>query len=79
EWWCRNFILPDICKPCLFVFLRNLFYLTFQLEAVQGFSVLPFWLTSFFENGYKKRPPTFRTLRPVNGLFFGIRLLYSVR
>lgn len=29
EWWCRNFILPDICKPCLFVFLRNLFYLTF--------------------------------------------------
>lgn len=28
EWWCRNFILPDICKPCLFVFLRNLFYLT---------------------------------------------------
>ncbi|MDB7897742.1 hypothetical protein ABHB47_13585, partial [Flavonifractor plautii] len=25
---CRNFILPDICKPCLFVFLRNLFYLT---------------------------------------------------
>ena len=51
----------------------------FQLEAVQGFSVLPFWLTSFFENGYKKRPPTFRTLRPVNGLFFGIRLLYSVR
>ena len=27
EWWCRNFILPDICKPCLFVFLRNLFYL----------------------------------------------------
>lgn len=32
EWWCRNFILPDICKPCLFVFLRNLFYLTLQAE-----------------------------------------------
>lgn len=32
EWWCRNFILPDICKPCLFVFLRNLFYLTY-IEA----------------------------------------------
>ena len=31
EWWCRNFILPDICKPCLFVFLRNLFYLTSHL------------------------------------------------
>ena len=31
EWWCRNFILPDICKPCLFVFLRNLFYLTDEL------------------------------------------------
>lgn len=30
EWWCRNFILPDICKPCLFVFLRNLFYLTLK-------------------------------------------------
>ena len=33
EWWCRNFILPDICKPCLFVFLRNLFYLTEELVA----------------------------------------------
>lgn len=33
EWWCRNFILPDICKPCLFVFLRNLFYLTEQAET----------------------------------------------
>ena len=33
EWWCRNFILPDICKPCLFVFLRNLFYLTRVLDA----------------------------------------------
>ena len=32
EWWCRNFILPDICKPCLFVFLRNLFYLTAEIE-----------------------------------------------
>ena len=19
EWWCRNFILPEICKPCLFL------------------------------------------------------------
>lgn len=27
EWWCRNFILPEICKPCPFLFLRNLFYL----------------------------------------------------
>ena len=26
-----------------------------------------------FENGDKKRPSTFRTLRPVNGLIFGIR------
>ena len=33
EWWCRNFILPDICKPCLFVFLRNLFYLTFNFDV----------------------------------------------
>lgn len=33
EWWCRNFILPDICKPCLFVFLRNLFYLTEKEQA----------------------------------------------
>ena len=45
EWWCRNFILPDICKPCLFVFLRNLFYLTvldggkciLQLRGVRPF------------------------------------------
>ena len=35
EWWCRNFILPDICKPCLFVFLRNLFYLTDHDEPGQ--------------------------------------------
>ena len=34
EWWCRNFILPDICKPCLFVFLRNLFYLT-ELHEIE--------------------------------------------
>ena len=51
----------------------------FQPEAVQGFSVFPFCLTSFFENGDKKRPPTFRRLRPVNGQFFGIQLLCSVR
>ena len=44
----------------------------FRLGAVQGFSVFPFCLTSFFENGDKKRPPTFRRLRPVNGLIFGI-------
>ena len=44
----------------------------FQPEAVQGFSVFPFCLTSFFENGDKKRPPTFRRLRPVNGQFFDI-------
>ena len=25
---CRDFILPEVCKPCLFLFLRNLFYLT---------------------------------------------------
>ena len=24
---CHNFILPEFCKPCLFLFLRNLFYL----------------------------------------------------
>ncbi len=36
EWWCRNFILPDICKPCLFVFLRNLFYLTLTPDEVRG-------------------------------------------
>ena len=42
----------------------------FRLGAVQGFSVFPFCLTFFFENGDKKRPPTFRRLRPVNGQFF---------
>ena len=34
---------------------------------------------AFFENGDKKRPSTFRRLRPVNGQFFGIQLLCSVR
>ena len=24
---CRDFILPEFCKPCLFLFLRNLLYL----------------------------------------------------
>lgn len=38
EWWCRNFILPDICKPCLFVFLRNLFYLTKNDYAANKYS-----------------------------------------
>ena len=51
----------------------------FRLGAVQVFSVLPFFVTSFFENGDKKRPSTFRRLRPVNGQFFGIQLLCSVR
>ena len=36
-------------------------------------AVLPFCLTSFFENGDKKRPSTFRIVRPVNGQFFGIQ------
>ena len=32
---CRNFILPEICKPCLFYLLfnlRNLFYLIYRTE-----------------------------------------------
>ena len=33
---CHDFILPEICKPCLFVFLRNLFYLIF-LHCVPPF------------------------------------------
>ena len=56
EWWCRNFILPDICKPCLFVFLRNLFYLTSgeiskdKINLVAGAITQPFaemvWVTT---------------------------------
>ena len=48
----------------------------FQLGVVQGSSLFPFCLTLFdllFESGDKKRPSTFRTLRPVNGQFFGIQ------
>ena len=36
---CHDFILPEICKPCLFFFLRNLFYLTLvcaRLRHVAG-------------------------------------------
>ena len=51
----------------------------FRLVDVQGFSVLPFFVTSFFDFGDKKRPSTFRIVRPVNGQFFGIQLLCSVR
>ncbi len=40
---CRNFILPEICKPCLFFYdvfnLRNLLYL----------------ITKYYEK-YKKEP-----------------------
>ena len=36
---CRDFILPEICKPCLFFFLRNLFYLTDNPEC--PITVLP--------------------------------------
>ena len=32
---CRDFILPEFCKPCLLLFLRNLFYLTCQKETPQ--------------------------------------------
>ena len=33
---CRNFILPEFCKLCLFFFLRNLFYLiTISAERLQ--------------------------------------------
>ena len=32
---CRDFILPEICKPCLFLFLRNLFYLI-QFRIVEA-------------------------------------------
>ena len=31
---CRDFILPEICKPCLFFFLRNLFYLIAVKERI---------------------------------------------
>ena len=39
----------------------------------RGFSVLSLGLTSFFDFGDKKRPSTFRIVRPVNGQFFGIQ------
>ncbi|WP_207749570.1 hypothetical protein, partial [Flavonifractor plautii] len=65
EWWCRNFILPDICKPCLFVFLRNLFYLTgpgvFVSSAIQ--QIPPFrgmrkgQTNRLGLRGYMKTPP----------------------
>ena len=29
---CRDFILPEFCKPCLFFFLRNLFYLIVSFD-----------------------------------------------
>jgi len=47
----------------------------FRLGAGRGFSVLSLGLTSFFDFGDKKRPSTFRIVRPVNGLFFRIYLL----
>ena len=35
EWWCRDFILPEICKPCRFLFLRNLFYMTLSIRSCE--------------------------------------------
>ena len=46
--------------------------------AVQGFSVLSLWLPFFLKMGIKK-PSTFRRLRPVNGLIFGIRFFQTCR
>ena len=61
-----------LCKLCLDLFL-------FGSELFKVFVWFAFFVTSFFENGDKKRPSTFRRLRPVNGQFFGIQLLCSVR
>ena len=35
---CRDFILPEICKPCLILFLRNLFYLTLENKVLRQVS-----------------------------------------
>lgn len=50
-----------LCKLCL-----DLFLFGSELFRVFGFAI---FVTSFFENGDKKRPSTFRRLRPVNGQF----------
>ncbi|MCB7043403.1 hypothetical protein, partial [Flavonifractor plautii] len=46
----------DICKPCLFVFLRNLFYLT-EFRLRQGFGFRPKHLYG------AKAPPARRPLQ----------------
>ena len=61
-----------LCKLRLGSFL-------FGSKMFKGVSVLPFFVTSFFDFGDKKRPSTFRIVRPVNGLIFGIRFLCSIR
>ena len=42
-------------------------------SRVFGFVILLTLFDLLFESGDKKRPSTFRTLRPVNGQFFGIQ------
>ena len=37
---CHNFILPEFCKPCLFLFLRNLFYLISADDTVSKYTSL---------------------------------------
>ena len=41
ECFCRYFILPEICKPCLFFFLRNLLYLIFYFPVVLSADAIP--------------------------------------
>ena len=49
-----------------------------RLEAVQGLSVLPFFVTSFFDFWDKKDRGLCAQRAQVNGLIFGIRLLCPI-
>lgn len=57
---CRNFILSEFCKPCLFFcffYLRNLFYLIKERKSFPTF-ILPFY-PPFFWSEMKLYKPFF--------------------
>ena len=67
---CRNFILPELCKLCLFFFLRNLFYLILYSDEdivteINLWSKMRYWASRAFvytnaQNGLPALPPEIR-------------------
>lgn len=70
---------PDSAHKYCFSSLCKLYFpRSFYVRSRSRVFCLAILFDHLFENGYKKRPPTFRRLRPTGSPVFGIRLLCSV-